>query len=118
MPFYFPFRGTVKPPHSLRLSVFLVAIAAVLILPIARALSHSWYPYECCSAVDCHPVAVEGVKVTREGYRLNDGSVIRFNEARPSPDGLYHECRTSAGTGDLIRLKDKPACFWAPMGAS
>lgn len=96
----------------------LVIRLAALLMLTAAAFAHSWYPYECCSAVDCHPVPVEGVRVTREGYRLRDGSVIRFKEARPSPDGLYHECRTSAGAGDLIRLDGKPACFWAPMGAS
>lgn len=91
--------------------------AALLLLPGA-ALAHSWYPYECCSERDCFPVAVEDVKTIPGGWSLEDGTFIGYREARVSPDGKYHVCRHNDGKGKLINLPGKPACFWAPMGAS
>lgn len=118
MPFYRPHRGGFALSRSLRLSVFLFALAAVLILPIARALSHSFYPWECCSNLDCHPVDAGKVKEGGGGWTLEDGTFIKYGEARSSPDNRFHVCRRDEGKGALIRLHQKPACFWAPMGAS
>lgn len=84
----------------------------------ASALAHSWYPYECCSDLDCHPVPVDRVKEAKGGWLLADGTFIAYRDARPSPDNRFHVCQRDAGKGALIRLHDKPACFWAPMGAS
>ncbi len=82
------------------------------------ALAHSWYPHECCSDRDCHPVPVEHVKTVVGGWLLKDGTFIPFGDGRPSPDGRYHICRYDDGRGAMIRMPGKPACFWAPMGAS
>ena len=89
----------------------------VLILP-ATALAHSWYPYECCSDRDCYPVAIEQVTSTQGGWMLKDGTFIGHREARPSPDGRFHICRYEDGKGKMISIPGKPACFWAPIGAS
>lgn len=91
---------------------------AIYLAGLAIAIAHSWYPLSCCSEKDCFPVEESDVKVTREGYRLKDGTLIPYSAARPSPDGLYHVCRYQDGKGALIRLEGQPACFWAPMGAS
>lgn len=90
---------------------------AVLCLAVP-ALAHSWYPYECCSERDCFPVPVKDVKVIKGGWMLHDGTVIEHAEARPSPDGRFHVCRHNDGKGGLIRLHEKPACFWAPIEGS
>lgn len=90
----------------------------LLMLLAGPALAHSWYPYECCSERDCFPVATEAVKSVQGGWMLADGTFIGWREARSSPDGKYHICRHNDGKGALIILPGKPACFWAPMGAS
>lgn len=92
-----------------------------LLLAIAlpgAAMAHSWYPFECCSDRDCFPMPVSDVRITPAGYTLADGTEIDYAEARPSPDGRYHICRRQDGKGPIIRMHKKPACFWAPMGAS
>lgn len=94
-----------------------LGLVAVLALP-GVALAHSWYPFECCSDRDCFPVAVEDVRISPVGYTLTDGTLIEYAEARPSPDGRFHICRRQDGKGPIIRLHKKPACFWAPIGAS
>jgi hypothetical protein len=95
-----------------RVSAFLLASLPGL------ALAHSWYPYECCSDRDCFPVPVAEVRVTPAGYSLQDGTLVEYSEARPSPDDKFHICRRQDGKGALIRIHKKPACFWAPIGAS
>lgn len=84
---------------------------------VGRALAHSWYPYECCSDRDCYAVPKERVRVVPGGWML-DGFFVGYGEARPSPDGLFHICRTQDGKGDLIRPTQKPACAWAPVQGS
>jgi hypothetical protein len=89
-----------------------------VLLTTGPAFAHSWYPFECCSERDCFPVATSDVKVIKGGWQLHDGTIIEHIEARPSPDGRFHVCRRDDGKGALIRMHRKPACFWAPIGAS
>lgn len=89
-----------------------------LLASIASAAAHSWYPWECCSDRDCFPVPASEVRTVAGGWQLADGTFIRWSEARPSPDNAFHICRREDGKGALIRDPGKPACFWAPMGAS
>lgn len=93
-------------------------LSFLLALLPGAALAHSWYPYECCSDRDCFPMPVSDVRVTPAGYTLGDGTLVEYHEARPSPDGKFHICRRQDGKGPIIRLHKKPACFWAPIGAS
>jgi hypothetical protein len=88
---------------------------AALALFTVPAFAHSWYPYECCSERDCFPVPVHDVRVVPGGWTLSDGTMVRQDEARPSPDGRFHVCRSQDGKGALIRMYSKPACFWAPV---
>lgn len=97
--------------------MFKRAILALLALT-GPAFAHSWYPFECCSEKDCFPVPVSDVRVVPGGWTLSDGTMIEHAEARPSPDGQFHVCRRQDGTGPLIRMHKKPACFWAPIEAS
>lgn len=100
-------------------SASLVIVAfLMLVLSCTKALSHSWYPWECCSEKDCAPIPAKDVKVIKGGWQLADGTIIEHGEARSSPDGQFHACRRNDGTGNLIRMHKAPACFWAPMGAS
>lgn len=93
------------------------AFLALLVLT-GPALAHSWYPFECCSEKDCFPVPVNEVRIVPGGWTLHDGTMIEYAEARPSPDGKFHVCRRQDGTGPLIRMHKKPACFWAPIMGS
>lgn len=91
--------------------------ALLFLLLAGPAFAHGWYPWECCSDRDCYAVPVERVRVVPGGWML-DGFFVGYGEARPSPDGLFHICRTQDGKGDLIRPTQKPACAWAPVQGS
>lgn len=96
----------------------MIRALVILILTTSAALAHSWYPWECCSNRDCFPVEARDVREVSGGWLLADGAFVAYGDARPSPDGRFHVCRREDGKGALIRLHEKPACFWAPMGAS
>lgn len=81
------------------------------------ARAHSWYPYECCSEVDCRPIPIPATEIERtpEGWRVKRGGfVVPFNQARKSPDGQFHGCWSDLGRGALIVPAGKPPCLWAP----
>lgn len=115
--------GFTRPEQSAvrRAAVRVFALAIVLLFGLAMAaplFAHSWYPWECCSDRDCAPVPAGKVKEVFGGWLLEDGTFIAYAEARVSPDKDFHVCRRQDGKGPLIRLDKKPACFWAPIGAS
>jgi hypothetical protein len=43
------------------------SVAAGLMLVNGTATAHSWYPHECCSENDCHPVPCAELVLTPEG---------------------------------------------------
>ena len=88
-----------KPILAAILAVFLVLIGSIY------ALSHSWYPHECCSEKDCAVVAPERVKVVPLGYLIDNFHMKLHRDIRHSPDGLYHGCFPTPQ--NLI-------CFFAP----
>jgi hypothetical protein len=94
-------------------------LVAAFLMASFPALGHSFYPYECCSDVDCYPIAVEDVKATPKGWFITKERItIPYESARPSPDGRFHICRNELGKGTLITPSGQPPCFWAPEGAS
>lgn len=100
-----------------------VLATALLTLLAVAALAHSFYPWECCHDQDCWPTGEPGREpdptFTPRGWKLFDGTIVPFNQARPSPDGKFHVCRRGGqANGDLIVPDGKPPCLWAPMGAS
>lgn len=80
------------------------ALAAGLALGAGTAAAHSWYDPWCCSDRDCNPYPSAKVSVTDVGYRLDDGTLVPFDEARTSQDGNYHRCV----------LNGRQRCFYAP----
>lgn len=99
----------------MRILLAVLALASA----IAAARAHSFYPYECCSEVDCFPVPVPRTEIERtaEGWRLKkEGITVPFEAARPSPDGKFHLCRDELGRGKLIQPYGRPPCLWAPEG--
>lgn len=70
----------------------------------AVILAHSWYPYECCSDRDCHPV--KSVKEVPNGYQA-EGIFFPKSLAKPSQDGDFHVCYNPA--------TKKPLCIFIPM---
>jgi hypothetical protein len=76
--------------------------------------AHDWYPWECCSGLDCAPVLqVEvlpeaGLRVTtRHGTALVPASL----ERRESPDGRMHACMRPDDAGAML-----PICLFVPPG--
>ena len=94
--------------------------AVILLLGMTSlALAHSFYPYECCSDRDCFPIPVHDVKATPQGWFIvKDRITIPYENARRSPDGMFHICRREDGKGEIITPASQPPCFWAPEGAS
>ena len=95
----------------------------VLLVFIMPALAHSFYPWECCSNTDCWPTGADGREpdpvFTPRGWKLADGVIVPFDQARPSPDGKFHVCRRGGqADGALIVPDKKLPCLWAPEGAS
>jgi len=80
---------------------------------ITSASAHSWYPGECCSSVDCEPLAPDQVQLTKDGYLLPNGILVRYGEERPSRDYDYHWCR-NLSTKQIITPGGRPICFFAP----
>jgi hypothetical protein len=106
-----------------------VLLAAIIILALGLsmqgALSHSFYPWECCHDQDCWPTGADAAGLIREpdpiftrgGWRLHDGTIIPFNQTRPSPDERFHVCRYGgAASGAVIRPAEKMPCLWVPQG--
>lgn len=109
---------------SLIFAAFLLLGALVcLLMGAVTSKAHSFYPWECCHDRDCWVMGAgerePEPRFTREGWRLHDGALVPFSEARPSPDGRFHVCRYGgADKGSVIRPAGAPVCLWVPMGAS
>ncbi len=61
------------------------------------AWSHSWYPIECCSGQDCHPVPCESLRENGNGsltYTPTNND-FELRKIRPSQDGQCHICTSS-----------------------
>ena len=105
-----------------------ISILLMLTVLPGRALAHSWYPIECCSANDCAPAdKVESVQQFNAGIfgtpahastplmliTTKHGSVIVPPDfpRRDSPDGKTHVCmrRTSDGSMRLLCVYIPPA---------
>lgn len=69
-------------------------------------LAHSWYPSECCSDRDCHPVASGVVHQMRDGYEA-EGIFYPNALVRPSKDERYHAC--------FIPNTRRALCFFVPL---
>ena len=67
-------------------------------------LAHSWYPAECCSDRDCHPIPETEVRAMSGGY-LYKGRFIPEAKTRIGQDGSYHICYWP---------KDDVICFFKP----
>lgn len=63
----------------------------------------------CCSEGDCFSFKASEVQASPAGYKLINGEIVPYNEAQPSPDGLYWRC---------MRPDGSRRCFFAPPGAS
>jgi hypothetical protein len=58
----------------------------------------------CCGDGDC-PALNYTPRVTPSGYQLENGEVVPFSEAQPSPDGSFVRCHRPDGSR---------RCFFAP----
>ena len=98
------------PPCRLRLAILFTALA----LP-GTALSHDWYPYACCSAMDCYPVSdASDITAMADGWHIRaSGEVIGYSDARlrhtpPQAQGDFHRCSTQGVA------KAKTICLFVP----
>jgi hypothetical protein len=99
----------------------IIAVAAFSALTATSARAHSFYPYECCSDQDCWPMG-KGERepdpvLTPQGWRLHDGEIVAFAEARPSPDGRFHVCRRGGAAEGAVIRPGRP-CLWVPAQGS
>ena len=88
--------------------VIILAICGMVALRLS-ANAHSFYPWECCSGIDCAEISADRVSVSAGGYMVDGKFTVPYSETRVSPDGQYHACFPNHET-----LK----CFWAPPPGS
>lgn len=87
-------------------AAFLLAFILVLIGALAeRALGHSWYPVQCCSGSDCRPIDSKRVRITSDGFMIDEWYFIPHHQTHTSVDTRYHACWPKP---------DKLRCFFAP----
>jgi hypothetical protein len=99
---------------SLLLSSTLLPATTFLVATSSVALAHdSWISRGalrngagewCCGDGDC-PALNYTPRVTPSGYQLENGEVVPFAEAQPSPDGSFVRCHRPDGSR---------RCFFAP----
>lgn len=107
-----------------RIGLAMIVAAFFVVAAVWSARAHEWYPPACCSGVDCHPAATgdrdarepDPVRV-RGGWRLHDGIVLKDEDAKPSPDGRFHVCRTGGNPRGAVIYTDGRPCFWMPAPA-
>lgn len=104
---------------------WLLLLFLVILWLITPARAHSFYPLECCSDQDCWPTGTDADARepdpigTASGWLLQDGTIVPYTAARPSPDGRFHVCRHGGvRSGDLIKPSARPPCLWAPVPGS
>jgi len=101
---------------------WLVVAGLALVAACAPARAHDWYPLACCNTADCYQVG-DGQRepapvFTPQGWRLHDGVVVPFAEARPSPDGKFHVCRYGGNPKAGVIVADRRPCVFAPASGS
>lgn len=69
-----------------------IAFLFILAVLIGGAISHEWYPTECCSGHDCAPAARERIEQTPQGYIVDGRHFVSNGEVKRSMDGRYHVC--------------------------
>lgn len=85
---------------------------ALSVLLAAPAAAHDWYPLECCSGQDCHPIACDQLEEIDQG-RIRDigtGTIYSRDQIRPSLDGQCHVC-TAGGF-----KRGAPICVFVQQG--
>jgi len=91
-----------------------LALAFVLLaFATTPTAAHSWYPIECCSGQDCHPIACDQLEEIDDG-RIRDigtGTIYRRDQIRPSQDGQCHVC-TAGGF-----KRGAPICVFVQQGS-
>jgi hypothetical protein len=105
------------------------AALALFLMPLNKALSHSFYDPECCSDKDCAPIDSKLVRITDSGYVVTVGPgqhpmvkhapvsfVIPYHTARESPDGRYHVCITEqhVSPDGTAQFGASMLCFYRP----
>jgi hypothetical protein len=114
-----PFKFATRMILASVVALVLLLLAAVVALGllVGGAWAHSFYDAECCSSVDCEPIAADLVRVEGGDYVLPTGDRIPMDQARRSRDRDFHWCRKlNENPRPLIRLDGKLACFYAPQG--
>lgn len=95
-----------------------VAVALMLGIVSHSARSHSWYPLECCSGLDCAPAEIENIRLPTAGDALPITIVkTKFGTAvvppnfplRESKDGGLHACMRPQQDGTMKLL-----CLFVP----
>lgn len=97
--------------HAMRSVLVLVPVLVGLSIAHAHDL---WISREgkrnaagewCCGEGDCFAVPGDQVRISSNGYTLFGAENVPFNEAQPSPDGIYWRC---------MRPDGSRRCFFAP----
>lgn len=104
----------------MRPNLLLFLVVIILAWSVTFALAHQapsgwFYPYICCSNMDCREVPPGFIRETPMGFQISTtGELIPYNDKKVhnSPDGKWHWCsRSGQDTTPTI-------CIFAPFGGS
>lgn len=69
-----------------------VLVALALLASAHQAMAHDWYPANCCSGTDCHPVPCEAINEKANGAMSWNGWQYDKNQIKVSQDAQCHAC--------------------------
>jgi len=76
-------------------AVFFLGFVCGVSITHAHDAPTGWhYDLQCCSGIDCAPIAASRVKEGPTGYTMPNGEVVLYGDRRihESKDGSYHWC--------------------------
>ena len=104
------------PQFSPRPRAAILAAASFLFFA-QPALSHDWYPHQCCSGGDCYAISQSDVEALPDGsWEVKETGEIfaapnatSMRKVKFSPDGRYHRCSFNHD------IKATSICLFIPL---
>jgi hypothetical protein len=93
--------------------LFLFSVIFLLTTP---AVAHDWYPYQCCSDQDCHPIPCETIEEKGKSLIYN-GYTFSGDMIKPSQDGQCHVCIQNEKPPHSFTHNPRPLCIFPLMGS-
>lgn len=91
---------------------YIFYILFISILSTGGSIAHDWYPSNCCSDSDCHPVDCASLE-DKDKEIIYKGFYFSDNMIKPSQDGLCHVCISNEHSQEFTPV---PHCVFVQLG--